>query len=86
MTENDKVRDTISRARAWLAARISEQPNRDSTSWRVGRWNVETSYMYGEGILHLWTDEQWPGRKVITRGRGDNDAAHWIALLEECQA
>lgn len=86
MTENERVLDTLTRARGWLTANIADHPNRSATSWRVGDVNVELAYVMGEGTLRLWMDGHKPGITLPTRGRDDGDSDGWIGALEACRS
>jgi hypothetical protein len=82
MTENDRVLDTLARARDWLATNISRCPNRSGTTWRVGFTNVELGYVLGEGTLTLWTDGNKERSVVLrTRGRDPGDLDTWMGAL-----
>jgi hypothetical protein len=82
MTENDRVLDTLARARAWLIKNISLRPNRSATTWRVGFTNVELAYVMGEGTLTLWTDGHKDASvRLHTRGRDSGDVDIWIGAL-----
>jgi len=81
---NQNVRITMKAAHDWLQAHIG-QPNRDGTSWRLGNWNILLHYTMGEGLLHIWTDDVWPGRRLITRGRNEADLQLWMDALEACR-
>jgi hypothetical protein len=73
----------MSQTHLWLLANLG-QPNRDATSWRAGRWNIEIAYVMGEGTLHIWDDKESPGRKLVTRGRDETDFQTWMDALEAC--
>lgn len=82
MTENDRVLDTLTQTRAWLAQHIGPRPNRSATTWRVGFTNVEIAYVMGEGTLTLWTDGHKDESIALrTRGRDAGDLDTWIGAL-----
>jgi hypothetical protein len=80
----DNVHLVLKGALDWLHANVAESPNRTATSWRLGGWNIEISYVYGEGVMRLWFDGH-EGRRVVTRGRNDADLQLWIDTLEACR-
>lgn len=77
------VQDVVRAAHDWLIINVGE-PNRSATTWRVGEWNIELAYVFGEGTMRLWLDAH-PGRKLVTRGRNDADLQLWIDALEACK-
>jgi len=78
------VQDVVKAAYEWLYVNMGPTPNRSATTWRVGEWNIELAYVYGEGRMHLWLDGH-PGRTLVTRGRNDADLQLWLDALEACK-